>query len=441
MTVSAVMSWRGLLTATAALALALLGPMGAGVAGARTAGDLSPNVSVFATGLNGPRGLEFGPDGSLYVAEAGTGGSTSTEGQCEQVVPPVGPYLGGNTGRISKISSAGQRSTVVDGLPSNQTSEVIGADKSGVADVEFLNGTLYALLTASGCSHGNAGTSNGVIKVNADGTWSMVADLTAFVRANPVAHPSPPDFEPDGDFYSMLHVGNDLYVVESNHGELDKVTTGGQVSRVVDVSASQSHTVPTAMTYHDGAFYVGTLLPFPPTTTGQAKILKITPDGQLSVFATGLTTVLGVAFDAQGRLYALESISVAGEMPTPGTGRVVRMTGSGEWEEVASGLTFPTAMTFGPDGQLYVSDFGFGPPGGRIVRVALAAAPPPAAATPTAQPAQPTAAPAAPPRPAGQAPAAQAPAAQVPAKLPTTGDGSALPLPLDSSLDAASARR
>ena len=35
-----------------------------------------PTVSVFATGFNNPRGLKFGPDCYLYVAEAGLGGTT-----------------------------------------------------------------------------------------------------------------------------------------------------------------------------------------------------------------------------------------------------------------------------------------------------------------------------------------------------------------------------
>ena len=69
--------------------------------------QLSSNVTVKVSGFNSPRGLKFGPDGLLYVAEGGTGGTASTVGMCTQVVPPIGPYTGGFTARISKITSGG----------------------------------------------------------------------------------------------------------------------------------------------------------------------------------------------------------------------------------------------------------------------------------------------------------------------------------------------
>ena len=39
----------------------------------------SVTVSVFASGLTSPRGLKFGPDGHLYVAEAGYPSGTLTK--------------------------------------------------------------------------------------------------------------------------------------------------------------------------------------------------------------------------------------------------------------------------------------------------------------------------------------------------------------------------
>jgi hypothetical protein len=179
----------------------------------------------------------------------------------------------------------------------------------------------------------------------------------------------------------MVAVRGDLYALEPNHGELDKITTDGQVSRVVDISASQGHIVPTALAVREkaekpekkekkdrtekkaanhGNFYVGNLNTFP-IEEGSSKIYKITPSGQIEIVAEGLTTVLGAAFDARGRMYALEN-TTGNPFPTPGTGRVLRVHRSGALEIIASGLDLPTAMTFGPDGNLYVSNWGFGPP-------------------------------------------------------------------------------
>lgn len=106
--------------------------------------------------------------------------------------------------------------------------------------------SLYALIAGAGCSHGHADTDNEILRVNRRrGTTTKVADLSAFIKANPVAQPDPADFEPDGTWYSMVAVRHDLYAVEPNHGEVDRVDPAtGAISRVVDVSASQGHIVP-----------------------------------------------------------------------------------------------------------------------------------------------------------------------------------------------------
>lgn len=331
----------------------------------------SGNVSVYVSGLDSPRGLKFGPDGSLYVAEGGQGGDQSTsDSDCEQVLPPVGPYSGAMTARISKIDADGQRTTVVDQLPSSQTGPDMGGLVSGVADIAFIEDTLYALITGAGCSHGLQETVNGVIRVENDGTWTQIADLSAFYQANPTKVMNPADFEPDGTPYSMIAVDGNLYVVEPNHGSLEKITPEGEITRLIDISAVAGHIVPTTLVYQDD-FYVSCLSVFP-VPAQSAPVLQIGKDGEVIHVTPGLTAVTGLAFDGEGRLYALQTTTVNGELPVPGTGSIVRIDlASGELEEIASGLALPTGMTFGPDGALYVSNYGFGFPAGmgEIVKV------------------------------------------------------------------------
>jgi hypothetical protein len=330
---------------------------------------LSPNATVFSSGLNSPRGLKFGPDQALYVAEGGLGGNASTAGLCTQVIAPVGPYTGGMTGRISKIDSAGNRSTVADGFPSSQTSPAQGSLISGVADIAFVGNRLYALIAGAGCSHGLINTVNGVVQVDpASGASTPVADLSTFIASHPVANPSPDDFEPDGVFWSLVSLGDRLYTVEPNHGEIDEIGPTGAVRRLLDISDSHGHLVPTALAYHNG-WYFGNLFQFP-IHQGTSNIYRVEDNKRIHVVVPEVTTVTAISFDSRDRLYVLEMAAVEGN-PAPGTGKVVRYEYNGQKTDIATGLNFPTGMAFGNDGVLYVSNFGFGfPPGsGQIVAV------------------------------------------------------------------------
>ena len=349
--------------------------------------QLPANSTVYAAGLNGPRGLKFGPDNMLYVAEAGTGGTIESSPNCA-IPAPGGPSFGGLTARISKIDSHGNRTTVASGLPSYSNS-MPTHDVQGVADVAFLNDTLYAVLAGGGCAHGNPQSPNAIIRVDTrSGAWKPIVNLSQFFRAHPTTYPDSADFDPDGAPYSMIAHDGKLYTVEANHGQVLATDSNGSTSVVMDVSRSEAHIVPTAIAARENNLYVGNLGTFPIVPQDE-QVLTLSHDFffdtapgletnplalgsfRMANARAGFTTINGMEFGPDGLLYVLELSDGAG-YPTPGVGKVVRLCRNGTIEDVVTGLAVPTGMTFGPDRALYISNFGAAPAGaGQILRVVV----------------------------------------------------------------------
>jgi sugar lactone lactonase YvrE len=257
--------------------------------------------------------------------------------------------------------------------------------------VAFLNGELYAVTAGGGCGHGNPHQPNMVAMVDTvTGHWTMIADMSAAVAAHPAANVDDDDFQPDGDFYSLIAARGKLYTVEPNHGQVWSVTTKGEVEMVTDVSKPQGHIVPTAVADSDGGLLLSNLGVFP-ITPDSSQLLTLRPGcgagigfavedcgpGKLHLSAAatpGLTTVVSMAWGPDGLLYVLEvsdpqtTTEMPPYFPTPGDGKVVRVRNSVA-EDVITGLSVPTGMTFGPDGALYVSNWGAAEaPIGQILR-------------------------------------------------------------------------
>jgi hypothetical protein len=366
-------SMRRMLLLVVGLIAVLVSPVQAQEA-SPVAGTDSSGLSVIASGLTNPRGVIWDAAGTLYVAQAGVGGDNpaTEEAPTEEA---VGPWHGGLSASVVRIEDECPVLLAGD-LPS--AGSAMG-DFLGAEDLAILGDQLYASVDGGGAAHGNADQPSGIYRILGDGTTELVADLSAWVRANPVAQ-IPPDFDPDAAGFSLVadQAAGLFWVVDPNSGQILSVGLDGSVARIADLS--EGHPVPTGLALApQGGVYVGflTTVPFP---DGASRVVHVAPDGTVTEMWTGLTAVTDVAVGPDGTLYAAEmSTGNLDEPPflVPGSGRIVRQSGTGDLEEVATGLMMPISLAFGPDGALYVSLPAVGADHGEgaVMRLDLAAAP------------------------------------------------------------------
>lgn len=330
---------------------------------ATTAATAVPSVTTVMSGLDNPRGLAFGPEGALYVAETGRGGA----GPCVTLRDLLSCY--GPTGAVSRLWR-GQQTRFATGLPS--MINPIG-EASGPQDIAFLGrGNAFVTIGWAGADpilragFGPAGAQFGTLmRINAHGSWSIVADLAAYESAF-----NPADGPLESNPYGVLAEPAARIATDAAGNSLLRIKANGEISTLATFPsrpARPTDAVPTSVVRGpDGAYYVSELsgVPF---ADGAARIYRVVPGNEPEVFLEGFKTVIDMEFGKDGSLYVLQHAT--GPVFFAGPGQVIRVTPDGARSVVVGNLNRPTSVTLGPDSALYVTNQGVSVGTGEVLRV------------------------------------------------------------------------
>ena len=326
--------------------------------------NATPGIMTVMSGLDNPRGLAFGPEGGLYVVEAGRGGS----GPCP--IHRNQPMCYGATGALTRLRGGVQERVAV-GFPSyiSPSREVTGAH-----DVSFLGvGGAYVTIGFGGdpaqrVVFGPDGALFGtLVHVAASGRWWPVADVAAHEGLiNPAGD------RVDSNPYGLLVEPGSRLVSDAGANALLEVEHDGKIRTVAvfpSRPARNTDAVPTAVVKGpDGAYFVSELTGTP-FSAGAARIYRVVRGEAPQVYLSGFKTAIDLDFGPDGSLYVLQLAT--GPVFFSGPGEVVRVAPDGTRSVIVSGLTMPTSVVVGPDGALYVTNQGTSIGTGEVVRVEI----------------------------------------------------------------------
>lgn len=306
--------------------------------------------TLVADSLRVPNGLEPDGNGNLWLVETGFGQNDGTV----SLVKPDGAVLPVIVGLPSALDSfsgdivgpwhtlrlPGNKLAVVNGKGENQYSgSILTFDLTG-----FVPGVTTPLTAASSTNQ------------------TVISD---FVEQN--QSPDMPDSNPysvasdnSGNWYVVDAGFNGIVKVDAATGQKSVFATFGQFPNPTPIGPPVIDPVPTKIIAKPGGgFFVATLTGFP-FLDGAAIIYSLDSNGTATPFATGLTMVTDLAYDAsKGDLYALEFGRFTFDPPPPGfvigSAQVIRIKTDGSQDMVAQNFGPSAGMTLDNNGDLFVT--------------------------------------------------------------------------------------
>jgi hypothetical protein len=289
----------------------------------------SPVATPLATFSDLGSGSTIGPDGALYVTDG-------IRGAVDRVDPATGEWK-----------------PFATGLPLEQVG--IG----GAMDVAFMGTTMYVLvtivagdvLTPGGPIPLGDGRPNGIYRLESDGSFTVVDDISTWSIAHPPANTD--FFLTGGVQYSMQPFRGGFLVTDGHHNRLLWASLDGQITQV----GTFTDIVPTGLEAHGNDVFMAEAGPVPHLAQN-AKVIALDPRtwAATPVAAGQPGDPVGLTVDVErgpgNQLYALlqghwghpNDPANAGMPADAGTGRLVRIGADGSYTTVADHLDRPTSL-------------------------------------------------------------------------------------------------
>ena len=327
-----------------------------------------------ASGLDSPRGLTFGPNGTLYVAEAGVGGTSPC------FAHPLGQLCFGTTGAVTEVKR-GHQNRVLTGLPSfalQGTPEVFGPSDvalngSGNLYVTLGLGADPAVRTDLPPEGQTAAT---LVRAKpSKGTFRLVADIGGFeLSDNPDG--GLPDSNPQGLLstagarWSRTPAATRSWASPHGESQPSPCSRPRLVPNPFGGPAIPMQAVPTTVTRGPDGALTSVSSPGSPSRSAARTSTGSSPARRPRWSPSGFTNIIDIAFGPGPSLYVLE-IAHNGLLSGDTTGALIRL-GQGRLahghRQRRSHVADRVALR---DGNAYVSNCGVCADIGEVVAIQL----------------------------------------------------------------------